>query len=159
MTTNSQTTIEGHADQLFDLLDASPHGMTRDALMAKLGITDVNLFHVIKKQLQKTLGSDTVTIVGDPKTNNEGGWTYSLQGDPAHPLAQRYLILRSENLLSRHMVSYTISKGLRNGVDRRTTAGQAINRLLEAERRVIVDTFEVLVHLGARTGDADDLIA
>lgn len=157
--TTSKPTIEGYADRLFDLLVASPDGLTRDALMAQLGITDVNMFHVIKRQLQKTLGTDTVTIVGDPKTNNEGGWTYSLQGDPSHPLAQQYLILRAENLLSRHMTSHTITKSLRNGVDRRTTAGQVINRMLETERRLIVDTFEVLVSLGARHGDADDLIA
>ena len=159
MSNNSKPTIEGYADQLFDLLVASPDGMTRDAIMAKLGITDVNTFHIIKRQLQKTLGTDTVTVVGDPKTNNDGGWTYSLQGDPSHPVAQQYQILRGENLLSRNLTSFTITKALRNGVDRRTVAGQTANRMLETQRRLIIDTFEFLVQLGARTGDADDLIA
>ena len=149
--------IRNLAGKLFDLLaEVAPEGRTRDDLMADLGITDVGLFHQVKGELQDVLAGDRITVVGDSSTNNDGGWTYSLQGDPNNPISKEYVVQRARGLHSRHTRSYNIVQAWKNGTRANSKVGIAVRDLLESERRAVMDTMRVLISLGVSNPDTDE---
>ena len=138
------------ADQIHQLLANNPEGMLRDGLMAACQppIPDVNTFHIVKGVLQDRLSIAQITVCGDSSTSMEGGWTYSLRGDPEHPIARRYQIYKLRNLFGRQRRSYMVAKALENGTNGRTTAGRAARRVTMQNRRTMEDIADALVELG-----------
>jgi len=141
------------ASQIHTLLANNPDGMKRDDLMAACQppIPDVNTFHVVKGILQDRLGSTQITVVGDSRTAGQGvkgGWTYSLQGDPEHPIARRYSIYKLRRIFAFQRRSYVVSTALANGINGRTAVGRAANRVRMQNRRTMEDIADALTELG-----------
>lgn len=154
MTTSDNSSLDEYAQEMFDILANSPEGLVRDDLMSQLGVTEVSLFHRIKGALQDLLGAnDTLNVVGDSSTNNEGGWTYSLQGDPAHPISTQYLVNKTKGILRRQKRQFMVQKALVKGTPGNTTVGRAARRLLRSQQRCMEDTLDVLIELGAGGGE------
>lgn len=141
--------VDELAQELYDLLANAPDGERRDDLMDALGIAEVSLFHRVKGALQDLLGGgDTITVVGDPKSGQEGGWVYSLRADPQNPISLDYLIAKTRNIFARQKRQYMVHRALAEGTDGRTAAGRAARRLVRSQYRAMEDTVDVLVELG-----------
>lgn len=148
--TNRKDQIRQWADDMFDLLVANPAGLTRDDIMSRLSIPTVGDFHDAKGILQDKCGAtDSITVVGDSTTAMKGGWTWSLQGDPANVIGRQYQIRKWRNLFGRERRAYMVV----TSIVRRTPGNSAIGRSIRRAQRSIYNTMteisDALVELGA----------
>jgi FPC/CPF motif-containing protein YcgG len=151
------------AQDIFDVLAASPTPMLRDDIMEAIGMIDatsgvpdfqeVNDFHDAKNKLQRTLGlttvADTITMVGHPDPLKRGkGWEYSLQGDPAHPVSRTYQIAKTRRLFGALMTAYAVARSLKQGTSASTAVGKVAKKVEKATWRLLEDSADALVELG-----------
>lgn len=150
--------IDRLAGEMFDLLAAHADGMTRDALMDEMGLTDVGTFHEVKGRLQDLLGgSDSLTVAGDSTTALDGGWTYTLEGDPNSEASIKYNEAKQRNVYGRQRRAYMVALGLARGTDGRSAAGRAVRRQVRSLYRVLEDTVDVMDEMGMTLPDLSEL--
>ena len=91
---------------------------------------------------------DIVTTAMQGDSGDREGWTYSLQGDPAHPISRVYQVAKLKGLFGRECRTYNVSKSLAKGQDRRTTFGKHAHDLVKSNMRVLEDIDAMLQELG-----------
>jgi hypothetical protein len=148
---NRTDQLEQWASDLEDALTGAPDGMTRNDLMAAVGISRKTDFHRAKGVLQDRLGTtDTITMVGEPITPNSTGWTYSLQANASDPTAAKYQISKQRNLFLRMCRAYMVAMALVRGTPGNTAVGRAARRQARGIYRNLEDVTDVLTEMGMR---------
>jgi len=147
---NRQHQLDQWAADMLTLLAAQPGGLTRDDIMAQVGIPTVKDFHDAKGVLQDICGAtDTITIVGDSTTAMVGGWTWSLQGDPTNVTSRRYQVTKYKNIFGRQRRSYMVVSSIVKGTPGNTAIGRSMRRAKRSIYNSLVEINDALVELGA----------
>jgi hypothetical protein len=138
------------ASQLQDILTQNPDGLVRDEIISILGLEDVHGFHVVKGALQDRLANDSMTVVGDSRTALHGGWTWSLQANPAHPSSIRYNRAKARGLFGRQSRALDVAVSLARGTPGNTNVGKAARRAEMSLRHSLEITADLLEEMGIK---------